>query len=53
MAHKGKIGEFSLDALVNLATCAGMRVGLTIRPMARVFLICVPSVTKAISTTHR
>ena len=33
---KGKIGEFSLDALVNLATSAGMRVGLTIRPMARV-----------------
>lgn len=31
---KGKIGELSLDALVNLATCAGMRVGLTIRPMA-------------------
>jgi predicted XRE-type DNA-binding protein len=30
---KGKIGEFSLDALVNLATSAGMRVGLTIRPM--------------------
>lgn len=33
---KGKIGEFSLDALVNLATCAGMRVGLTIRPMVGV-----------------
>jgi len=33
---KGKISEFSLDALVNLATCAGMRVGLTIRPMAGV-----------------
>jgi len=33
---KGKIGEFSLDALVNLATCAGMRVGLTIAPMAEV-----------------
>jgi len=32
---KGKIGEFSLDALVNLTTCAGMRVGLTIEPMAR------------------
>ncbi len=32
---KGKIGEFSLDALVNLVTCAGMRVGLTIQPMAR------------------
>jgi predicted XRE-type DNA-binding protein len=33
---KGKIGEFNLDALVNLATCAGMRVGLTLRPMAGV-----------------
>jgi predicted XRE-type DNA-binding protein len=33
---KGKISEFSLDALVNLAACAGMRVGLTIRPMAGV-----------------
>jgi len=33
---KGKIDEFSLDALVNLATCAGMRVDLTIRPMAGV-----------------
>jgi len=30
---KGKIGEFSLDALVNMATRAGMRVGLTIRPI--------------------
>ena len=33
---KGKIGEFSLDALVNMATRAGMRVGLTIRPIPRV-----------------
>jgi len=33
---KGKIGEFSLDALVNMATRAGMRVGLTIRPIAGV-----------------
>ena len=30
---KGKIGEFSLDALVNMATRAGMRVGLTISPV--------------------
>jgi len=30
---KGKIGEYSLDALVNMATRAGMRVGLTIRPL--------------------
>ena len=33
---KGKIGEFSLDALVNMATRAGMRVGLTIRPIPNV-----------------
>ena len=30
---KGKIGEFSLDALVNMAARAGMRVGLTIKPV--------------------
>ena len=29
---KGKIEIFSLDALVNMATSAGMRVGLTIKP---------------------
>ena len=29
---KGKIGDFSLDALVNMATRAGMHVELTIRP---------------------
>lgn len=33
---KGKIGEFSLDALVNMATRAGLRVGLTIEPVAAV-----------------
>ncbi|MFA7269146.1 MAG: XRE family transcriptional regulator [Sterolibacterium sp.] len=33
---KGKISEFSLDALVNMATRAGMRVGLTIKPVATV-----------------
>jgi hypothetical protein len=33
---KGKIGKFSLDALVNMATRAGIRVGLTIKPMPRV-----------------
>ena len=33
---KGRIGEFSLDALVNMATRAGMRVGLTIKPLAGV-----------------
>ena len=33
---KRKIGEFSFGALVNMATRAGMRVGLTIRPMPSV-----------------
>ena len=33
---KGRIGEFSLDALVNMATRAGMRVGLTIKPVPKV-----------------
>lgn len=33
---KGKIGIFSLDALVNMATSAGMRVGLSIRPFTSV-----------------
>ena len=33
---KGKINEFSLDALVNMAARAGMRVGLTIKPVASV-----------------
>jgi predicted XRE-type DNA-binding protein len=35
---KGKINEFSLDALVNMATLAGMRVALTIRPVPAVKL---------------
>lgn len=33
---KGKIDIFSLDALVNMATSAGMRVGLNIRPIPSV-----------------
>ena len=33
---KGKIDIFSLDALVNMATNAGMRVGLSIRPIASI-----------------
>ncbi|MBA3033135.1 MAG: helix-turn-helix domain-containing protein [Gammaproteobacteria bacterium] len=33
---KGKINEFSLDALVTIATRAGMRVALTIKPAANV-----------------
>ncbi len=32
---KGKIGEFSLDALVNMATRAGLRVVISIRPATR------------------
>ncbi len=33
---KGRIDLFSLDALVNMATHAGMRVGLNIRPVTSV-----------------
>lgn len=33
---KGKIDIFSLDALVNMATKAGMQVGLSIRPVPTV-----------------
>lgn len=33
---KGKVEIFSLDALVNMATSAGMRVGLNIRPVTSV-----------------
>ena len=33
---KGKIEIFSLDALVNMVTSAGMRVGLSIRPQTSV-----------------
>jgi len=33
---KGKIEIFSLDALVNMATSAGMRVGLNIRSVTSV-----------------
>jgi predicted XRE-type DNA-binding protein len=33
---KGKIEIFSLDALVNMATNAGMRMGLNIRPVTSV-----------------
>lgn len=44
---KGKINEFSLDALVNMATCAGMRVGLTIKPAARVRTVSAKPATVA------
>ena len=33
---KGKISIFSLDDLVNMASSAGMRVGLSIRPVTSV-----------------
>lgn len=45
---KGKINEFSLDALVNMATRAGMRVGLTIKPAPKVKAI--PATRRAPST---
>ena len=44
---KGKIGIFSLDALVNMATSAGMRVGLSIRPVTSVKVQNTTPVTKA------
>jgi predicted XRE-type DNA-binding protein len=47
---KGKIEIFSLDALVNMATSAGMRVGLTIRPSVSVK---VRVITKAVRQTSR
>jgi predicted XRE-type DNA-binding protein len=49
---KGKIEIFSLDALVNMATSAGMRVGLSIRPVT---LVKVRNTTagKTAGTTKR
>ncbi len=44
---KGKIEIFSLDALVNMATSAGMRVGLSIRPVTSV------KVRNTSSTSHK
>lgn len=44
---KGRISEFSLDALVNMATRAGMRVGLTIRPVPRVKAVAARATTPA------
>jgi predicted XRE-type DNA-binding protein len=38
---RGKIGEFSLDALVNMAARVGMRVALTIKPAPRVKAVSV------------
>ncbi len=40
---KGKIGIFSLDALVNMAARAGMHVGLTIKPLPSVKLKTIKS----------
>ena len=31
---KGKIGDFSLDALVNMLACAGMQVKMTVKKLA-------------------
>jgi predicted XRE-type DNA-binding protein len=47
---KGKIDIFSLDALVNMATSAGMRVGLSIRPNAAI-KVRVPLKAKGRSST--
>jgi len=44
---KGKIEIFSLDALVNMATSAGMRVGLSIRPKVSVKVRTAASVQLA------
>lgn len=50
---KGKISEFSLDALVNMATRAGMRVALTIKPAPRVKAVSITGATKATSVTRK
>lgn len=42
---KGKINEFSLDALVNMASRAEMRVGLMIKPAPRVKAVAARPVT--------
>lgn len=44
---KGRINEFSLDALVNMVTRAGMRVGLTIKPAPRVRAVSAKSTATA------
>ena len=49
---KGKIEIFSLDALVNMATSAGMRVGLSIRPITSV-KVRDTTPTKTIGTAKR
>ncbi|MFY8124661.1 MAG: helix-turn-helix domain-containing protein [Hydrogenophaga sp.] len=49
---KGKIEIFSLDALVNMATSAGMRVGLVIRPQTAV-KVRAATQPKAATSTKR
>ena len=49
---KGKIEIFSLDALVNIATSAGMRVGLSIRPQASVRVRTAGPAKHAPSSKH-
>lgn len=48
---KGKIEIFSLDALVNMATSAGMRVGLNIRPVSSVRVRSTATAKKSSSST--
>ena len=50
---KGKIEIFSLDALVNMATSAGMRVGLSIRPKTSVKVQAVAAAQEAPITKRK
>ena len=50
---KGKIEIFSLDALVNMATSAGMRVGLNIRPVTSVKVRITAAHKSALSAKRR
>jgi len=50
---KGRIGEFSLDALVNMATSAGMRVGLTIKPVPGVKMKAAKKSERKPATSRR
>lgn len=50
---KGKISEFSLDALVNMATRAGMRVGLTIKPVPKVKMVRAKALAAPAKTTGK
>ena len=44
---RGRIDKFSLDALVNMATNAGMHVGLSIRPVTSVRVRSTASAKKS------